>query len=398
MSQRPVYRRLVDLALGGRRGADAEMDQEIESHLAMRIADLVRTGMSADDARAEAIRRFGDFDDARRRLRTAARQREAAVRHRDWTGALVADFRYALRQARRAPGFTAIAAATLAIGIGATTTIFTLVDHVLLRPLPFPHAERLVSLFGLDSAHNTIPTVSSADWSDWQRARGTETALYGFAYRQNVVTSDSAIRVSAEQVSPNYFSVLQARFIVGRPFAADAVQSGAAMVVISERVWRGLFGADPTLATPLRTATAAYTIAGVVARGQEFPMGTDLWIPVAARLSADPSRININWHAIGRLAPGTTTGQATAELSAIARGIHARDPTALYDYGVSAAPLGDTVVGDASTYLKLLMAVVGFVLLIVCANVAAAGLARGSARSREMAVRTSLGAMRSRLV
>ncbi len=171
MNKPSVYRRLFDLRLGGKRRNDAELDLELESHIAMRVADLVAAGMNPRVAREEALKRFGDFDTARARLRAGARQREAAMRHRDRLGSLMADLRYARRQAARAPGFTALASITLAIGIGATTTMFTLVDHVLMRPLPFPHAEQLLSVSGMDSSGNQISMISSADWLDWRQAR-----------------------------------------------------------------------------------------------------------------------------------------------------------------------------------------------------------------------------------
>lgn len=399
MTARRNYRRLFDFGFGGRASADAEMDLEIESHIAMRTADLARSGLSPEAAREEAMRRFGDFDAARRRLHAAARQRQAATRQRDSIGAIGADLRYAARQARKAPGFTLLTVATLALGIGATTTMFTLVERVLLRPLPFPHPEQLVVINGLDSARNKVPTISSADWLDWRRAATLKgSALYSFPQRQGVVTPDSASRVNAERVSGNYFSVLQSRFRVGRPFTEQEVLGGAMVVVISERLWRQMFGADPRLATPLRTALRSYTIVGVVAAGEAFPAYTDVWFPVALTPQTDPSRININWTMIGRLRADVSFEQARAELATIAQGVRVADPSAIYDHGAEVHSLADTVVGPVSTYLALLMAVVVFVLVIVCANVAASSLARTAARSREMAIRTSLGAARRRLI
>ena len=399
MTRRPAYRRLFDLGLGGRRRADVEMDLEIESHIAMRIADLVRTGMPPELARAEALRRFGDFEGARRRLHAAARQRDAAIRQRDRIGSIVADMRFALRQVRRAPGFTALAVASLAIGIGAVTTMFTLVAHILLRPLPFPSAERLVQVNGLDSARNRVPTISSADWLEWRRARALESsALHSYAERAGIIAGDSAVRVNALRVSPEFFQVLRPRFVAGRSFTDDEVRGGASVVAISERLWQQMFGGDRRLATPLRTAARTYTIVGVVARGQEFPATTDVFFPIPFTLQADPSRINVNWTMIARLRVETTREQAIAELTAIARHIRASDPTAIYDHGAEVRPLDKTLVGGASDYLALLMGVVLCVLLIVCANVAASGLARATVRSHEMGIRASLGAGRSRLV
>jgi len=393
------YRRLFDLRLGGRARADAEMDLEIESHLEMRVADLVRAGWSPEAARNEAMRRFGHFDTARRQLHTAARQRESAMRQRDWLGSLIADVRYALRQAKRAPGFTALAVATLALGIGASTTMFTLVEHVLLRPLPFPHPEQLVAVAGMDSSRNTVEMISSADWLEWRRAPSLQgSAIYSFPFRQGVVTPDSATRVSAEWVSGNFFEVLKPEFAIGRAFTEDEAVAQTPVVVISERLWRHMFSGDSRLRTPLRTGSRSYTIVGVVAQGREFPAGTDAWFPVGFTLATDPSRVNVNYLHMARMRPGATSAQLAAELTTIARGIRAADPSALYDYGASTTPLGQSVVGDASLYLILLMAVVLGVLLIVCANVAAAGMARAAARSREMAIRTSLGAVRGRLI
>jgi putative ABC transport system permease protein len=392
------YRRLFDLRLGGNARVDAEMDREIEAHLAMRAADLEREGLSPAEARDEARRRFGNFDDARERLHAAARQREATMRQRDRFGSFVADLRYAIRQARRAPGFTALTIATLALGIGATTTMFTLLDRVLLRPLPFSHPEQLVRLQGLDSAKNKIETVSSADWLDWRLARSiSSSAIYSIPFRLDVVAGDSAIRVDADGVSSDFFKVLGARLVVGRGFTNDETDSGAPVAVVSERLWRNLLQADTHLGSPLRTPSRAYSVIGVVQSGQEFPAGTDVWITsiVAGKGGA---RVNVNWNLIARLQPGVSASTASTELTTFARGIRASDPTALYDYGAEAIPLAMALVGPAALYLKLLMGVVACVLLIVCANVAASSLARAAVRSREMAVRLSLGAARPRLI
>jgi predicted permease len=393
------YRRLVDLALGGRHRIDDEMDQEIDAHVEMRIADLVRGGMSPDEARAEARRRFGDFDAARRRLHAAARQRDASVRNRDVLGSVVADLRTATRQAKRAPGFTAIAIGALALGLGATTAIFTLVERIVLRPLPFPHAEQLLAVSGLDSASREAFTVSSADWLDWRSSTALQSsAIYSFPYRQGIVAGDSAMRLTAVTATGGMFRVLGSHFVVGRPFTESDASDGTPTVVISERVWRQMFGADPQLSMPLRTATRAYRILGVVASDQGFPEGVDVWFPVDVTVQADPVRVNINWLMIARRRGDVSTDQAWAALTGVARGIRERDPTAIYDYGVATKSLTNSVIGDVSSYFRMLIATVGVVLLIVCANIAASSMARAQARAREMAVRSSLGAARVRLV
>lgn len=393
------YRRLFDLRLGGRRRSDAELDQELASHIAMRVADLVRAGMSRDDAERAARARFGDFERAQRTLREGASQREASLRRRDRLGAMLADMRHALRQFRRAPGFTALAVATLALGIGATTTIFTLVDRVLLRPLPYPHSERIVRFEGMDSTNAPSGTVSMMDFADWRRASSLETsAIYGIPYRQGIVGADSALRVSAVRTTSDFFAVLRPTFVLGRPFSRSEIESGAPVVVIGERLWRELFAADPHLIRPLRTAVRSYTIVGVVAADQSLPERTDVWFPVATSPTADGPRVNVNWFGIARLREGATVERATVEMTTIARGIVAADPSALYDHGVLVHTLADVVVGPIASYLKMLMGAVLVVLLIVCANVAASALARASSRTREMAIRASLGAERGRLI
>jgi hypothetical protein len=329
------YRRLFDLRLGGRRRIDAEMDDEIDSHVAMRVADLVRAGMSPDDARREAMRRFGDFQDARRRLRAGARQREASKSHRDWLGSVRADVAYALRQWHRAPGFTALAVGALALGIAATTAVFTLVDRVLLRPLPFPASERIVSFEGLDSKRSPTGTISQRDWFDWRRAPSlAPSAIYGVPRREAIVLADSALRVTAEGVTGEFFTVLGERFAAGLPFTTADAEARAPVVVISERLWRELYGGD-RLDRPLRTADRAYTIVGVVAAGREFPAGTDVWFPIPDVNRIVVPRINIKWSGIARLRDGATVERAAVEMSTIARGVLASDPSAWYDHGVS---------------------------------------------------------------
>lgn len=394
------YRRLFDLHLGGRARIEAEMDEEVEAHVAMRAADLVRLGMPADQALAEAKRRFGNFDDARRRLRAAARQREAAMQHRDWLGALKSDVRYAARRARNASGFTAVVIAVLAIGIASTTSMFTLVNGVLLRPLPFASPQQLVIIGGRDSARNDVTVASSADWLDWRQARSiAASAVYSYPFRITVLLSDSATRVSAEQVSADFFQTLRAPLAVGRSFSESDVAEEKPVVVVSERLWRSVFAGDARLASPLRTPQGSFSVIGVVASGHEFPAGTDVWSPVRISRTYDPARFDLNWHVLARRRADATNEQVRAEVGTIARAVHATgDPTAIYDYGATVVPLAQFLLGGIDMYLALLMAVVAVVLLIVCANVAASALARATTRAREMAIRASLGAGRARLV
>jgi predicted permease len=374
------------------------MDAEIAAHLELRIDDLIAAGMEPDEARAEALRRFGDLDESRKRLREGARRRERARRNRDRLGAIAADLRFAWRQAARAPVFTSIVVATLALGIGLTSATWALVDHVLLRPLPFPDADRIVVLSSVDSIGGHFTQVSSSNWQDWRReSRSLAATAISMSRETGLRTAGGAVRVPAQIVSGAFFEVLRPRFAAGRPFSEREIDDGARGVVISERLWHAALGGDPTLATPLPGLVSDYEVVGVVAAGHGFPDGTDVWHPVAVEPPRAGTRNNINWYAIARLRPNVTIDQATTDLGTVAARIRDSDPTARYSYGVHVQTLKSDLVGRTTGYLELLIGAVAFVLLIACANVAAANVARGALRSRELAVRAAIGAGRSRL-
>ena len=250
--------------------------------------------------------------------------------------------------------------------------------------------------------HRGTPSlmISSADWLEWRRAPSLQgSAIYSFPFRQGIVTADSATRVSAERVSGNFFDVLKPDFVIGRPFTEDEAVGLSPVVVISESLWRRIFSADSRLGKPLRTGGRSYTIVGVVAQGREFPAGTDVWFPVGFTLATDPNTRQCQLHPHGAHASWRLprTGGRRADDD---RARHSRRRIRAHSMTMAHPPRRSeqSVVGDASMYLMLLMAVVFGVLLIVCANVAAAGMARAAARSREMAIRTSLGAVRGRLI
>ncbi|MES2306186.1 MAG: ABC transporter permease [Gemmatimonadota bacterium] len=378
--------------------ADLEMDQELEAHVQLCIDDLVRQGRSVAEATGEARARFGDYESSRRQLHRSARQRDAAVYSRDRFGAILADARGAVQQLRRARTFTVLAIATLALGIGVATMMFTLVERILLRPLPFPQAERLVMLTGRDSLQQPVETVSAADWLDWQRESRTlaTTALHIRGQRMSIALGGSAVRANGQTVTADFFRVLGARFLLGRSFDAEEVQRRDAVVVVSESFWRRQLGANQHVGMALRIDGVPRTVIGVVQSEDIYPEGTDLWLPRA--LGREGSRANINFLAIARLRPGATEASAAADLSRIARAISAADPRALYSHGVGVAGLQATLVGTAANSLRLLMGAVLLVMLIVCANVATATLGRGASRGVEMAIRASIGAGKARLV
>lgn len=395
--ERP-YRRWLRLPLGGAKRAEEEMEEEIDAHLQLCAESLVRQGHAPEEAQRLAAARFGDLAGARRQLRAGARELELNRQQRDRRGAIIADLKYALGQLRRAPGFSTLAVITLALGIGLTTATFTLVNGVLLRPLALQQPERLVALFSVDSTGREFEVVSAGNWSDWRASsRALDGAAIHMARPMTVGTVDGAVRVQGQIASGNFFSVLRPTMLLGRGFTDAEVDEQAAVAVISEGLWRQL-GSDTALGKALWIDGVEQAVIGVVRSGSEYPAGTMVWGGVTPQPEFGAMRNNVNWSAVGRLKEGVAVEQAGEDLDRIAREIRARVPEGLYSYGVGVVPLQRYVVGDAARMLKLLMLAVAAVLLVACANLAAANLGRGAGRSREFAVRVALGAGRGRLV
>src|SRR5579864_2507954 len=318
-------------------------------------------------------------------------------------GKFLQDIRYGLRILRQSPGFATIAVLTLALGIGANTALFSVVNGVVLNPLPYPHSEQLTSIYG-EAPGATQGYVTYLNFLDWQRESKSFSSMAMYRHEDyNLTGVSQALRVSGYMISANFFSTLGVKPVLGRTFRADDDRLGAAPVVIlGGGFWQRQFGSSPGIVgKSLVLNGASYTVVGVIPPNFSFyGQAYDVYIPLGQW--NDPSfrdrRIDMSAHAIGRLKPGVTLGQAQAEMKDVARNLAIAYPDADKDSDVSVVSMKQDIVGNVQPFLLVLLGAVGFVLLIACVNVANLLLARSMGRSREFAIRAALGASHLRVI
>jgi putative ABC transport system permease protein len=405
-SFRQFLLRIATLFRSGR--AERDLDREIDSHLALLEDEFIAKGMAAADAKLAARRAFGGVD------QTKERQRDARAFR--WLADVPRDLSYALRSLRKNRAFTAAAVLTLAIGIGATTAIYSVVDTVLLRPLPFAGSDRLVAITEPDRPRN-LPGINYQEYLDWRSRATMLESMAAMTFNPQIImqTREGTVRMTAAVISMNYFEVLGVSAGRGR-LIGGADTANPDVIVLSRNAWRthfksnpdaigsvielrgGLFGGPSNLGATAAQPSRLFTVIGVLPETYDtFGLVHDVYLPLTPAMYARPPGVTIQ----ARLREGVTLVAAQEEANAIGNAIRPprpKDAPALTAPRFRVSSVKDDIVQPIRPALQVFFVAVGVVLMIVCANVANLLMARGTARAREIAVRLAIGASRARVM
>lgn len=399
MSRIPGQRRLFRIA--SPLSDERSVDDELEFHIQSRADELIAHGLPRAEAEAIAGRDFGDVARYRRDVLTIDHRHARERRMRELVESAWSDTRQIIRALARTPGFFVLAVATLALGTGASTALFSVVDSVLLEPLPYPRSDRIVQLFQIDKAGKRM-SVSVPNFRDWERLTRSFSAM-AVAHPPYAITVNGLpepLRATAAEVSGNFFSVFDVHAQIGHVFSPHEVQPGCTpVVVVSDAFWRRYLDGDPhAIGRSINIGATAFTVIGVVPPAMNYPAGVELWLSLELDAANNLSgRTTHGWRAVGRLRDGVSMAQAKEDLSAVSRRLKQEygDATRMRDADL--VQLHDQVVGNVRTTILVLFGAAGLLLLIAWTNVVNLLVARLAVRHTEIGVRLALGATRLRL-